>query len=87
MPDLRAVLDKLPRDHVVIPIRGERETFITTGNVRPFTAASLGNRFRYWVRQSRASREFVAARAPQGLRAASRGSRMHAASNHGDPRS
>jgi hypothetical protein len=31
MPDLRAVLDKLPRDHVVIPIRGERETFITTG--------------------------------------------------------
>jgi len=52
MPDLRAVLEKFPRDHVVIPLRGKPDTFIATGNGRPFTAASLGNRFRYWVEQA-----------------------------------
>ena len=56
-PDLRAVLDAIPQDSAVIPIRGDRGSFATTGAGKPFTAAGLGNAFREWTRRLRSPRD------------------------------
>ena len=50
-PDLRAALDAIPTDSAVVPLHGERGTFVMTGSGKPFTAAGLGNAFREWMRQ------------------------------------